>query len=170
MNESISITLPMSAITLQIPIGRQLNNVYNFSFAYCVEDYLVQTNDIKEETIDIKQEIIDITEETIDIKQEIIDITEETIDIKEEKIDYEDKVIDITEKQFDLEMDEHILHKDVNLYTNAVSPISNEFFEDVESNDSRVSEHQDENINILNKCFYDISEIVQYLKADITLD
>ncbi len=60
---------------------------------------------------------------------------------------------DTKEEEFDLDlvMDEYILHKDPNIYPNMFSPISNAKSEDVENNESSVSEDQDENIGIFYK-------------------
>jgi len=103
---------------------------------------LLQTNDMKEEKVDIK-------EEKVDIKEEVIDITKEEFD-------------------FDCEMNEYILHKDPNLYLNLCSPISNAESENVENNQSSISEDQDENFDVFYKKYCDdIFEIMQYLKEDI---
>jgi hypothetical protein len=98
------------------------------------------------------------------MKEEKIDTKEEVIEMKEEE------VIEMEEEEFDFksEMDEYILHKDPNLYSNMFSPISNAESEDVENNESSVFEDQDENFDdFYKKWFNDISEIVQYLKEDI---
>ena len=94
------------------------------------------------------------------------------IDVKDEVIDITDEVIAITEElDFDFEMNENILHKDPNLYTNMFSPISDSASKGEETNQSYVSEDQDENYDVaLTKCFTNISEIMQYLKEDIMYD
>ncbi len=97
---------------------------------------------------------------------------EEKIDIKKRNIEIKEDVIHIKEEvNFDCEMDEYIFHQDPNLYSNMFSPISNAESEDVENNESSVSEDQDENFGVFcQKYFNDISEIVQYLKEDIIED
>ncbi len=187
----MSIILTMPTIIVQFPGSHEQNNGFNFSCVHCGQYNLLQTNNIKEEKIEIKEDVIDIKEEEeIDIKEEEeIDIKEEEeIDIEEEKeidieeeeeidieeeeeIDIEEEEeIDIEEEEsnFDFEMDEYILHKDPNLYTTMFSPISNAESEDIENNESSVSEDQDENFDdFYKKWFNDISEIVQYLKEDV---
>lgn len=54
------------------------------------------------------------------------------------------------EFNFDFEIDTHPLHEDPNLYEDIFSPMSNEEFEDVESNESSISEDEDESFDI---CF-----------------
>ena len=92
--------------------------------------------------------------------------------MKKEKNEINKDVIDITEElDFDFEMNENILHKDPNLYTNMFSPISDSASKGEETNQSYVSEDQDENYDVaLTKCFTNISEIMQYLKEDIMYD
>jgi hypothetical protein len=143
MNGSISITLSTPTIILEFHAG----------YGQC---NLLQTNDMKEEKVDIKEEKVDIKEEKVDIKEEKVDIKEEVIDITKEEFD------------FDCEMNEYILHKDPNLYLNLCSPISNAESENVENNQSSISEDQDENFDVFYKKYCDdIFEIMQYLKEDI---
>jgi uncharacterized protein (DUF2344 family) len=93
-------------------------------------------------------------------KKENIIIKKDVTDTKNEKINNKENVIDLTQ-EFDNGTDQYILHKDPNLYANRYSPISNA---------SPVSQVQDEDHNILNRCFNDISDIMQYLKADVVLN
>ncbi|CAF0899738.1 unnamed protein product [Didymodactylos carnosus] len=53
---TISIILPMSTIILQFPVVHEQNNGLNFPCVHCGQYNLSQTNDIKEEEMDIKQE------------------------------------------------------------------------------------------------------------------
>ncbi|CAF2821421.1 unnamed protein product [Rotaria sp. Silwood2] len=148
MNGSISIILPVSTIILQFPVAHQQNNQFTIPCVHCGQCNLLQTNDEKEEK-----------EDMIEIKDDVIEIKDDMMHIKEEKL------------SFDFEMDECILHKDPNLYTNMFSPISIAESEGVENKQSSLQEDQDENLGfILKKCCNDISEIVQYLKEDIILN
>lgn len=149
MNGPVSITFPMPTIIIQFPSGHDQNNGFPFPCIHCGLCNRSQTNDMKEEKIEVVEDVIDINEEKINIKEENIDITEE-------------------EYGFNFEMNEHILHKGLDLYGDIFSPISNTESEDEENNEPSVSGDQDERFgDFPQKCFNDISEIVHYLKQDV---
>jgi hypothetical protein len=59
MKGPISIILPMPTIIVQFPVGHEQNNGFNLPCVHCGQYNLLQTNDMKEKVIDIKEEEFD---------------------------------------------------------------------------------------------------------------
>ena len=91
------------------------------------------------------------------IKEENMQIKNDLTEIKEEK-PY------IEQPNFDFEMEDHFLHQDLNLYDNIYSPISTNESADVVSIESPIVTDLHNDIdNTFNQCFNDIHEIMDYL-------
>ncbi|CAF4479626.1 unnamed protein product [Rotaria magnacalcarata] len=60
MKAPVSIILPMPTIILQFPVGHGQYNGFNFPCVHCEQHNLLQTNHMKEEKLDIKEEHIEI--------------------------------------------------------------------------------------------------------------
>ena len=130
----------------------------NFACINCGQHNPSQTIEKKEEKIEVEEDVIVIKNDIIHIKEDKADIEENVVDMNDEPFDY------------DFEMDECILGQDLNLYTDLFSPISMKESEDEENTQPPVAIDQTENpYMMLNKCFNDITEILEYLKGDIIM-
>jgi len=61
----------MPTIILQFPVDHEQNNGSNFPCVHCGQYNLLQTNDMKEEEMDIKEKMIAIKEEDFDFDFEM---------------------------------------------------------------------------------------------------
>lgn len=142
MNSPITVVSHLPVVVIQISFGQQPNNANNVAFGQSERNTPPERNDEKKPKINNKEDIVDIKHEDIDNKENILDLTQE---------------FDNNERS------RYILHNDPNLNSSRYSPISDEQLTDVEDNVSFISEQH----NILNQCFTDISDIVNYLKEGV---
>jgi hypothetical protein len=146
MNGSISIVLPMSSITVQFPVSHCQNNAINFSCTNCIQHNLTQTNAIREEKAEIKEENNKNQEQKIEIKEENNKHEEDS-----------DSVIEIGE---------YVLHRDLNLYSTMYSPISRADSEDITSSSLSIFENEDDTRDAFYRSMDDIAGIFQYFKEE----